>query len=60
MFAFFAIGLLGLALTPRQEDPKISVPMVDVFVQYPGASADQVTSLVTEPLERMKIGRAHV
>jgi len=53
MFAFFAIGLLGLALTPRQEDPKISVPMVDVFVQYPGASADQVTSLVTEPLERM-------
>ncbi|MCP4273733.1 MAG: AcrB/AcrD/AcrF family protein [Gammaproteobacteria bacterium] len=53
MFAFLAIGLLGLALTPRQEDPKISVPMVDIFVQYPGASADQVTSLVTEPLERM-------
>ncbi|HID49773.1 MAG TPA: efflux RND transporter permease subunit, partial [Chromatiales bacterium] len=28
-------------------------PMVDVFVQYPGASANQVTSLVTEPLERL-------
>ena len=47
------IGLLGLLFTPRQEDPKISVPMIDVFVQYPGASAPQVASLVTEPLERL-------
>ncbi|MGD8207910.1 MAG: efflux RND transporter permease subunit, partial [Thiohalocapsa sp.] len=47
------IGLLGLVFTPRQEDPKISVPMIDVFVQYPGASAPQVESLVTEPLERL-------
>jgi multidrug efflux pump subunit AcrB len=53
MMAFLAIGLLGLFFTPRQEDPKISVPMVDVFVQYPGASAEQVASLVTEPLERL-------
>ena len=53
MFAFLAIGILGLMFTPRQEDPKISVPMVDVFVQYPGASAEQVTSLVTEPMERL-------
>lgn len=47
------IGLLGLLFTPRQEDPQISVPMIDVFVQYPGASAGQVESLVTEPLERI-------
>ena len=53
MFAFLAVGLIGLFMTPRQEDPKISVPMVDVFVQYPGASAEQVTSLVTEPMERL-------
>ncbi len=53
MMAFLGIGLLGLFFTPRQEDPKISVPMVDVFIQYPGASADQVASLVTEPLERL-------
>lgn len=53
MMAFLAIGVLGLMFTPRQEDPKISVPMVDIFVQYPGASAEQVTSLVTEPLERI-------
>jgi multidrug efflux pump subunit AcrB len=47
------IGLIGLFFTPRQEDPQISVPMIDIFVQYPGASAKQVESLVTEPLERI-------
>ena len=47
------VGLIGLMFTPRQEDPQISVPMIDLFVQYPGASAEQVASLVTEPLERI-------
>ncbi|MEE4660266.1 MAG: efflux RND transporter permease subunit, partial [Halieaceae bacterium] len=47
------IGVMGLLFTPRQEDPQISVPMVDLFVQYPGATAQQVESLVTEPLERI-------
>lgn len=47
------VGLIGLFFTPRQEDPQISVPMIDVFVQYTGASAEQVSSLVTEPLERL-------
>jgi multidrug efflux pump subunit AcrB len=47
------VGLVGLLFTPRQEDPQISVPMIDVFVQYEGATADQVASLVTEPLERL-------
>ncbi|MCK5724987.1 MAG: efflux RND transporter permease subunit, partial [Gammaproteobacteria bacterium] len=53
MMAFLAIGILGLLFTPRQEDPKISVPMVDIFVQYAGASSKQVTSLVTDPLNRI-------
>ena len=53
MVATLFVGLLGLIFTPRQEDPQISVPMIDIFVQYPGASADQVASLVTEPLERI-------
>ena len=53
MAATLFVGLLGLIFTPRQEDPQISVPMIDVFVQYPGASAAQVASLVTEPLERI-------
>jgi multidrug efflux pump subunit AcrB len=53
LMACMALGLMGLFFTPRQEDPQISVPMIDLFVQYPGASAGQVESLVTEPLERI-------
>lgn len=51
--AMMMMGLLGLMMTPRQEDPQISVPMVDIFVQYPGASAAQVSNLAVEPLERI-------
>jgi multidrug efflux pump subunit AcrB len=53
LIAALLVGLMGLFFTPRQEDPQISVPMIDIFVQYPGASAEQVSSLVTDPLERI-------
>ncbi|MBF0611919.1 MAG: efflux RND transporter permease subunit, partial [Magnetococcales bacterium] len=53
LLACLALGLLGLFLTPRQEDPQISVPMVDIFVQYPGANSEQVSVLVVDPLERI-------
>lgn len=53
LMAFFVMGIIGIIITPRQEDPQISVPMVDIFVQYPGASNKQVEALVAEPLERL-------
>ncbi|PIE07943.1 MAG: acriflavin resistance protein [Rhodobacterales bacterium] len=53
LIACFALGLMGIVVTPRQEDPQISVPMVDVMFQYPGISAEQVASLATDPLERL-------
>ncbi len=53
LMAFFLIGLLGMMITPREEDPQISVPMVDVFVAYPGASASEVANLISEPLDRL-------
>lgn len=52
-FAMLFMGIMGLVLTPRQEDPQISVPMVDIFIQYPGASAQQVASLAIDPLQRI-------
>jgi len=52
MFAL-ALGVLGLYMTPRQEDPQISVPMIDIFFEYPGASAEQVANLAIQPLERI-------
>lgn len=51
LLAFFAVGILGMWITPRQEDPQISVPMVDIFVRYPGASAQEVENLISRPLE---------
>ena len=53
LVACLGLGIMGLILTPRQEDPQISVPMVDIFFSYHGASANQVASLATDPLERM-------
>ncbi len=47
------IGIMGLIFTPRQEDPQIEVPLIDLYISYPGASARQVESLVTDPLERL-------
>ena len=51
--AMLLLGILGLAITPRQEDPQISVPMIDLIVQYPGADPDEVASLAVQPLERI-------
>ncbi len=53
LLATLGIGILGLLTTPRQEDPDISVPMVDITLRYPGASSGQVARLAVEPLERL-------
>lgn len=46
-------GVAALALTPREEEPQIVVPMADVFVRMPGASAEEVEQLVSSKLERL-------
>ncbi len=46
-------GVFAVIVTPREEDPQIHVPMIDVFVGYPGASAKEVENLVTKPMERL-------
>jgi multidrug efflux pump subunit AcrB len=50
--ASLALGALALLSTPREEEPQIRVPMVDVMVAWPGAEPDEVASRVVEPLER--------
>jgi multidrug efflux pump subunit AcrB len=52
VLASLMLGLLAVWLTPREEEPQIVVPMVDLFVPYPGASPKEVESQVTTPLER--------
>ncbi|HTR45029.1 MAG TPA: efflux RND transporter permease subunit, partial [Thermodesulfovibrionales bacterium] len=38
--------------TPREEEPQIVVPMIDVIVTYPGATAKEVEERVTRPMEK--------
>ncbi|MCI0492848.1 MAG: efflux RND transporter permease subunit, partial [Planctomycetes bacterium] len=47
------LGVAALLITPREEDPQIVVPMADLYVQFPGHSAQEVEQLVSSPLERM-------
>jgi multidrug efflux pump subunit AcrB len=51
LLAAFAFGLVALISLPREEEPQISVPMVDIIVRAPGLRADDAVKLVTEPLE---------
>ncbi len=46
------LGLMAVWLTPKEEEPQISVPMVDVSVGAPGLEASEVERKVTEPIER--------
>ena len=46
-------GVLALQLTPREEEPQIVVPMMDVLVEAPGLSARQTERQVTIPLEKL-------
>ncbi|MEW6273403.1 MAG: efflux RND transporter permease subunit [Thermodesulfobacteriota bacterium] len=46
-------GLVAILATPREEDPQIVVPMADVAVSFPGASAEEVERLVATPLEKL-------
>ncbi|WGM37662.1 efflux RND transporter permease subunit [Caulobacter sp. NIBR1757] len=51
LLAAIAMGLLALATIPREEEPQISVPMVDIMVQAPGLAAPDAAELVAKPLE---------
>ncbi len=52
VIASLLLGLFAVIITPREEEPQIVVPMVDVFVPYPGASAKEIEERVTKPLEK--------
>ncbi len=53
VMAALLLGLFAVAVTPREEEPQIVVPMVDVMVTYPGATAEEVAQQVTGPMERL-------
>jgi multidrug efflux pump subunit AcrB len=51
--ASLALGALAVVALPREEEPQIIVPMVDVLVEMPGATSADVEQRVTRPLEQL-------
>jgi multidrug efflux pump subunit AcrB len=51
ILAALAAGIVALVSLPREEEPQISVPLVDIHVQAQGLKAEDAVKLVTEPLE---------
>ena len=51
--ASILLGVFAVVKLPREEEPQIIVPMIDVFVEMPGASAREVEERVTKPLEKL-------
>ncbi len=52
VIASLLLGVFAIIVTPREEEPQIVVPMIDVYVTYPGASAREVEERVTKPMEK--------
>ncbi|HLJ39466.1 MAG TPA: efflux RND transporter permease subunit [Steroidobacteraceae bacterium] len=55
LFALAALlmGVFAVLVTPREEEPQIDVTFANVFIAFPGASAEQVESLVSSPMEQV-------
>ena len=53
LVASLALGALAVVALPREEEPQIIVPMIDVFVEMPGASPTEVEQRVTRPIEKL-------
>ncbi|HAU29417.1 MAG TPA: multidrug transporter AcrB [Rhodospirillaceae bacterium] len=56
LLAALLIGTMALIALPREEEPQISVPMVDIFVSANGLNAEDAMELVTKPLEQIVSG----
>jgi multidrug efflux pump subunit AcrB len=53
IIASILLGVFAVLMLPREEEPQIKVPMVDVFVGMPGALASEVENRVTRPMEKL-------
>jgi multidrug efflux pump subunit AcrB len=52
MLGVLLLGMFAVVGTPREEEPQIVVPMADVWLPFPGASAKIVEEQLTKPFER--------
>lgn len=53
MIAGLLLGAYSIFMIPREEEPQIKVPMIDIFIGYPGASPKEVENRVSAPMEKI-------
>ncbi len=53
IIASFLLGFLAVIMLPREEEPQIKVPMIDVMVAMPGATPKEIEQLVSIPMEKL-------
>ena len=53
VIASVLLGVAAIVLLPREEEPQIKVPMIDVLVDMPGFSAKEVEERATRPMEKL-------
>lgn len=51
--ASLLLGALALTLLPREEEPQIKVPMIDVMVAMPGATPKEIENRISIPMEKL-------
>ncbi|MFO1426036.1 MAG: efflux RND transporter permease subunit [Steroidobacteraceae bacterium] len=51
--AALLLGAFAVLITPREEEPQINVTFANVMIPFPGASAEQVETLVSSPMEQV-------
>ena len=53
IIASVLLGAAAIVLLPREEEPQIKVPMVDVMVTMPGSTAKEIEERATRPMEKL-------
>ncbi len=53
IIASLLLGFLAINILPREEEPQIKVPMIDVMVAMPGATPKEIEQLVSIPMEKL-------
>ena len=53
ILASLLLGFLAIVMLPREEEPQIKVPMIDVMVTMPGATPQEVQQRLTIPMEKL-------
>jgi multidrug efflux pump subunit AcrB len=53
IIASFLLGIMAIVMLPREEEPQIKVPMIDVMVAMPGATPKEVEQRVSIPMEKL-------